>query len=72
MQRLTGDFNSHFFAVSSNLYQNPYSRTLGFTKNEFEINVFVYLIGKISKNIELIKIPLEYENITTSDIKGIN
>ncbi len=63
---------SHFFAVSSDVYFNPYAKTIGLTKNSFETNLFVFLIGKLSPNAEIMKIPPGYENITTNEIADYN
>ena len=60
---------SHFYAVSANIYRNPYSKALGLTENQFEISLFVYIIAKISPSIDIAKIPAGYENITTAEIE---
>jgi len=62
-----GDSNrSHFLAIYSNIYENPY----GFlTSNDFEINLFIYVISKLKSDVDLHSIPDGYENITTQEIK---
>ena len=46
---------THFFAISSDVYFNPYAKTIGLSKNSFETNLFVFLIGKLSPNAEIMK-----------------
>jgi len=64
--------NEHFFAVSVNIYENPYSHKIGLTKNSFKVNFFIFIISKLSAVVELNEFPIGYENITSDEIKNYN
>jgi len=62
--------SGHFFAISVNIYENPYSQKVGLTKNSFKISLFIFVISKLSPTVELNKFPAGYENITSEEIKS--
>ncbi|MBU1975626.1 MAG: hypothetical protein KKG59_04450 [Nanoarchaeota archaeon] len=63
------DSSEHFFSLTSNVYENPYSHRVGLTANSFKVNLIVFIIGKISREVELVEIPKSYENISSNQIK---
>ncbi|HII72019.1 TPA: hypothetical protein HA265_04660, partial [Candidatus Woesearchaeota archaeon] len=56
----------HFYAISANVYQNPYTEALGFD-NSFKVNTFYYLVSKLQPGTELIEFPSGYS--VTDEIK---
>jgi len=61
---------SHFFAISSSVYENHYSNILGLSDNVYEVNIFVYAVGRIMPSMDVVRIDPSSRDSTTEEIKS--
>ena len=65
-----GSVKPHFYAISSYVYENPYSTKVGLSDNSFKVNLAVYLWASFSSDVELNSFPSGY--VSSGEIKEYN